>query len=249
MSSTYNTVAMGTQAISSMLSGFSNYYNASRSSKADAASYERQSLLYSQSAGISMAAANAYSGAAKAYINVGKANANQERRKASQIQPYRDLEFSATVKDTQQKVGAGLAGAAANGILLEGREGASIAMWEQDEAAENALAQLYIMQEAENQVWNFMTSANNKEAEGYGQAAQAYGQAASMAADAYASRLRAQFALADADAARKQARRHKRSGFGSVVGGVVGAAAGFVAGGPMGAAAGMQMGSSAGQLF
>lgn len=246
MSSSFDSFSAGTSAVSNILSNVTNSIMASKAGNANASSLFRQSMLYGKQGDMFMKSSRAYSGAAKKMIAVGKANAKQERLKASQVQTYTDAQISETVKEGQQAVGNGKVAFAANGILLEDRSGSSVAMWEQDEAADNAYQQLLVLQNSENTIWNYMMSANQKIAEGYGNAAGMYGQAASMAAQAYSSRLQSQYAYADAESAKKAA---KKSKIGAIVGGagsVVGGVAGFMIGGPVGAAAGASIGSSVG---
>jgi len=247
-SSTSKYTVAGIDAGASILSGITSSLTAARQQDASASSLSRQSLLFDQQSSMYMRSAGAYSGSAKSSIKIGLANAKQERLKAAQIQQFTDAQIEAAIKERRQKVGSGLAGFAAHGILLEGREGAAVANWEQDESADLAVEQMLIVQKNENEAWGYLTAANQRVAEGYTNAASMYGQAAGAAASAYSSALQSKYALADAEAARKAA---KKSRTGAIVTGVLGVTGAVIgsAFGPMGTAAGAELGTSLGQAI
>ena len=245
-SSSSNNFAIGATAGASLLSSLASGFTSARQNSASASSLARQSLLYDQQSSMYMRSAGAYSGAAKSSVAIGKANAKQERLKAAQIQQFTDAQIETSIKERRQKVGSGLAGFAANGILLESRDGAAVANWEQDESADLAVEQMMIIQKNENEAWGYLTAANQRVAEGYMNAASMYGQAAGAAASAYSSSLQSKYALADAEAARKAAKKSKIGGVVSGVLGATGAVIGGVYGGPVGAMAGASLGSSLG---
>lgn len=222
--STFDATSMGFNAVSNMLSSFMGSRVASKTYGANARSLFQQSSLYDAQGAMMMKSANAYSGAAKSFIKAGKANAKQDRLRAGEVQQFTDANVQESVKEARQKVGSGLVTFAANGILLEGREGNAAGMWEQDEAAENSYQQLLIQQNSENQIWELLTSANMKEAEGYGNAAGAYGQAASAAGQAYSSYMQSLYSFNDALAAERAAKKAKRGGIKGLAGSLGGAA-------------------------
>ena len=160
----FETMSMGINAVSSMLSSYMGSRVAANTYNSNASSMFRQSSLYDAQGAMMMRSANAYSGAAKQFVKAGKANAKQDRLRAGEVQQFTDANIQESVKEARQKVGRGLVAFASNGVLLEGREGTAAGMWEQDEAAENSYQQLLIQQNGENQIWELLTSANMKAA-------------------------------------------------------------------------------------
>lgn len=262
-----NTRTMGTTGgwgLSAMATGMtstlSSMYSMRKESSAarkNASSLYRESMLYSQQAGSLMRVANAYSGVARLQIQMGQDNAKHERVRAGKVQFFIDQNQREAVVEAQQAVGEGLATFAASGVMVEGREGAAVAMWEQDETADAAYQQLLVMQKGQDTIWEYLMAANQREAEGYGQAAGTYGQAADVAGNAYSAYLQSYSARKEADYMRKMKRKAKRgmmgSGIGSVVGAVVAVGAvAFTGGASLAAYAtlagtGMSVGSATGQ--
>ncbi len=219
-----------------------------KANKSSAASLRKQMSMFSDLGGMQMRAAGAYSAGARASVETGKANAKNERIRAGQVYQFEQLQLSAARQQRAQKVGQGKAAFAANGILLEDREGAAVAKWEQDEAADFAVEQLAIMESAENQVWGFLMNANQQVAQGYNQAASYSAQAASAAGQDYSSYSQA---IESRNMAREAERAAKKSKFGGVLGGALtigGAAIGGAFGGPIGVAIGGSLGGSLGGM-
>ena len=256
--STFDAVSLGINAVTGMMQQYAGSKIAASASSADARSLFAQSSLFDRQGAMLMRSANVYSGAAKSFVKAGKANAKQDRLRAGEVQQFTDANVQESVKEARQKVASGLVAFASNGVLLEGREGSAAGMWEQDEAAENSYQQLLIQQNSENQIWELLTSANMKEAEGYGNAAGAYGQAASAAGQAYSSYMQGLYSFQAGLEAKRAAEKAKKRGrlgaLGSVVGATVGAVgvglAGFTGGTSLIAAAsiGSSFGGSAAQF-
>lgn len=248
--SSFEATSLGINAVSSMLSSYMGSRVAANTYNSNAGSLFRQSSLYDAQGAMMMRSANAYSGAAKQFVKAGKANAKQDRLRAGEVQQFTDANIQESVKEARQKVASGLVAFASNGVLLEGRAGNAAGMWEQDEAAENSYQQLLIQQNSENQIWELLTSANMKEAEGYGNAAGAYGQAASAAGQAYSSYMSGLYSFQEGLAAKRAAEKAKKRGrmgvLGSIGGAVIGAAgvalAGFTGGASLIAAASLGSG-------
>lgn len=236
-------------AISSGIGGFVtpliNGLAASRANSGTASSLLRESSLYLGQGKMMMASGRAYASSAKSAIKIGKYNARNDRLLAARVDPMEQRQLEEAILERRAKVGLGLTGAAANGILLESRSDAAVAMWEQDEAADLAYEQTLIMQQAEDTVWNLRMSANQKEAEGYGQAAGLYGQAASAAASAWQSFMQASNARQDALEAQRQAKKSKKNGIVQALSSVAGTGFGAIWG-PAGALIGGSVGNAVG---
>ena len=242
--------------LTSTLSSMYSLRQSSKAAKANASSLYRESMLYSRQGDFMLKSANLYSGIAKKMVAMGNANARNERIRAGKVQFFIDASQGEAVKESEQVVGEGLASFAANGVLIEGRDGAAVAMWEQDEAADNAYQQLLIMQKGQDTIWEYMMAANQREAEGWGQAAGAYGQAAEAAGSAYSAYLSSYESHKQADAMARAARKARRGMLGSGIGSALGAvaavgAAAFTGGASLAAyatlaGAGMSVGSSVG---
>lgn len=167
--------------------------------RAQANAYLRMGSIYSSAARAQAGVGSIIMGTAKHAITAGKANAKQERLMASRIQAIEDIELQRINKERRQKIGAGRAAFASNGVLVD--SGAA-ALWEQDEAADAAIEKLMLMQAAEDQAWGHLNNAKNRLVEGYSQAAGiyanaggAYSNAANTASQAASSAIQAMGAL------------------------------------------------------
>ena len=184
----WGSVAAGISGAGGLLGGLLGMYEAKRNGQRAAAAYNRQAGLYEKQGDIYGMSAEAYGRSAATAISVGKANARNLRLSASMLQRYEDLAVEAAAKEARARIGAGRAGYAANGVLVDS---GSAAMWEQDEAADAAIEILDIQQQFEDQGWSYRLQANQAEAAGYGRAAEFAGQAAGAYGQAYGSYLQA----------------------------------------------------------
>lgn len=249
--------ALYSSALGNVASTFSTVSNAITSekqrrsqAKASAGSYRQQSALYSQQAQQYLMAASLSASNAKVNAEIGEMNARNSRYRASFIQIYEDSNFASSRKRRLAKIGAGRAEFAANGILLESRAGSASSIWEQDEEADAAIERINIMQQAEDEAYGYFENARNALVSGYSNAASSAADAASQAANAASSALQAQYAMSNAIAAERAARKRRNGGLiGALVGGVAAvgglALAPFTGGLSMAAAAAVYTGGAA----
>lgn len=231
--------------------------------RANAASYRQQAQLYSLQASNYMAAAKLSAQNARVNAEIGEQNARQTRLRASYIQQYEDFNLQASRKQRRALIGQGKANFAANGILLEAREGAATSIWEADEEADAAIERVNIMQQAEDEAYGYLVNAQHALVSGYSSAASSAADAAAQASNAVSSAMQATQATDNAISAERAARKKNRGGvFGSSIGAVIGSVAAFglaaVTGGASlaetgalvagGASAGAQIGGSIGNL-
>lgn len=174
--------------------------------RAQAQSLLKQSDAYLNAASMQAGNASLIAGTAEHALKLGRANAKAERLLASRIQPIEDIELQRVNKERRQKVGAGRAAFAANGVLVD--SGAA-ARWELDEAMDAAVEKIMVMQAAEDRAFNHLSNAQRRLTEGfsgaantYAQAAGAYGAAAQTAASGFSSALSAMNAYRSASAVR-----------------------------------------------
>jgi len=240
-------IGFATQAINGILGNIAQ----NRANRQGARALREQAGIYDSMAGVQLSQADIqaqgagmYAKQAAAAADLGRGNARNIRLAAAQLDRYEQLHLREAVLNARRRIGQGRAGFAANGVLVDS---GSAAMWEQDETADAALERLDIMQQYEDQSWNYLMQANKAEAEGYAAAAQqmgaaaaAAGQAAGMAGEAYATKLQAASARAQA------ARMKNKKSWGATIGTVVGAVAGSFAGNP---AAGAAIGSQIGGVY
>ena len=219
-------VTQTAQNLTSNLSKFYSYRKQASTEKTNASSFYRQSMLYERQGNNLMQSARSTASIAPKFIEMGKANARNSRIRAGQVQYFIDANQSEVVKEAQQKVGEGLASFAANGVMIESRDGAAVAMWEQDEAADASYQQLIIAQKGQDTIWEYLMEAQQKEAEGYAQAAQAYSRASEIAGGAYTGYLQSYEANRAGDAAAKAARKAKHAGVGVIFDSVLSPAGG-----------------------
>lgn len=216
-----------------------------RANRQGARALRQQAGIYDAQAGLALSGAGDYAKQAGMAADLGRGNARNLRLAAAQLDRYEQYKLREATLEARQRVGHGRVGFAANGVLVDS---GSAAMWEQDEAADAVLEKLDIMQQFEDQSWQYRTQANRAEAEGYAAAAQQMGAAAAAAGQAYAARLQA-------EAARAQAARQKRKrSWGATIGAVLGGAAGALLANPelgawSGAAIGASLGGSGGQVY
>lgn len=175
--------------------GFLKDYAQNKANKATAQGLREQADIYAAMAGSQLKAAKMYGAQAGAAAKMGQFNAKNLRLAAAHLDRYKQLALHEATLEARQRVGAGRAAFAANGVLVDS---GSAAIWEQDEAADAALEQLDIMQQFEDQSWTYRTQANQALAEGYAAAAGHAGAAMGAAGDAYASRLQQAAALSQA---------------------------------------------------
>lgn len=202
-----------------------------------------QAGLYGAMAASQLKAAGMYAAQGKAAAQMGKFNARNLRLAAAHLDRYEQLALHEAVSEARQRVGAGRSAFAANGVLVDS---GSAALWEQDEAADAALEQLDIMQQYEDQSWQYRTQANRALAEGYAAAAGHAGAAAGAAGEAYATRLQQAAILSQAKA---QAKELKKKRWGGTIGSLIGGTLGGIFGGGAGLAAGIEVGGTIGSAF
>lgn len=177
--------------------------------------------IYQQMAGVYGQTGRAYLGAGRSAVRLGKANAKNIRRSWANLDMLEQFALREAATEATQRIGAGRAGFAGNGVLVDS---GSAALWEQDEVADAALEQLDIMQQFENEGYNLRVQAWQAEAEGYsnaagyaGQAAGAFGQGLASMQQAYTASLQS---LAYRQQAREANRRNKHSWINSAVQGL-----------------------------
>lgn len=182
---------------------------------------DAQAGLYGQLAGVYSTSGKAYLGAAGTAGEIGKANAANIRKQAGMLERYKGMRLVEAAKEARQRIGAGRAAFAGNGVLVD--TGAA-ARWEQDEAADAALEQLDIMQQFEDEGWTLLVKANQAEAEGWANAAGYAGQAAGMFGQAAGTMAQSRMASLQASEYMRQARAADRANrhawLGSLISGV-----------------------------
>lgn len=233
-------LSLASTAISAILGNVA----ANRANRQGARALRQQAGIYDAQAGLALSGAGDYAKQAGMAADLGRGNARNLRLAAAQLDRYEQYKLREATLEARQRVGHGRVGFAANGVLADS---GSAAMWEQDEAADAVLERLDIMQQFEDQGWQYRTQANRAEAEGYAAAAQQMGAAAAAAGQAYAARLQA--AAARAQAARLKRRRSWGATIGAVLGGAAGAALIPGVGAWSGAAIGASLGGSGGQVY
>lgn len=201
---------------SSMAGGFLKDYAQNKANKATARGLREQAGIYATMAGSQLKAAKMYGAQAGSAAKMGQYNAKNLRLAAAHLDRYEQLALHEATQEARQRIGAGRAAFAANGVLVDT---GSAALWEQDEAADAALERLDIMQQFEDQSWQYRTQANKALAEGYAAAAGHAGAAMGAAGDAYAARLQQAAAFSQAKQARKKS-------WWNTIGGLIGGAGG-----------------------
>lgn len=171
-----------------------------------------QAALYGKQADMYAAAAGAYAASGRQAEAIGRANAAETMRQSTQLDVQMQYQLQAVNKERRAKIGEGLAAFAANGVLVEGRDGAATAMWERDEMADAAVEKLAIQQSFENEYYNYRIKAKGQIVEGLLAKANYYGQAASASMQSWASKMQRAGAIEDALAARSQAAASRRKG-------------------------------------
>lgn len=195
--------AAGSQAASGIFGVYNGYQQA--------AAYRQQAGLYGNEASILDLQASQYDRQAGQAGAMGRFQAALERTRGAQVLRQADANQAEAVKARQQLVGAGKTAFAANGILLEGREGSATAMWEQDEAADLAYEQALIKQNADNEVFGYLANAKMAEAQGAAQAG-------AYRAQGVASRINAQSALMQGSLARRSGNMAILNGYAGLLG-------------------------------
>ena len=216
---------------------------ANRQNRAQASALREQAGIYDLQSRLGMQGAAMYAEQAAGAAGIGRMNARNLRLAAAQLDQYEQLRLREATLEARQRIGQGRVGFAANGVLVDS---GSAALWEQDEAADAALERLDIMQQFEDQSWQYRTQANKAEAEGYAAAAQQAAGAAQAAGQAYAAALQAESARAQA------ARLRKKKSWGATIGVALGASIGSVLPGVgtlAGATAGAALGGAAGGVY
>ena len=195
--------------------GFFSDYVQNRANRRQGRALREQAGIYGSMAESGLRAAGMYAEQARMAAGLGKANAKNLRLAAAHLDQFEQLALREATLEARRRVGAGRTEFAANGVMVD--SGAA-ARWEQDEAADAALERLDIMQQFEDQSWQYRTQANVALAEGYAAAAQQAGAAMGAAGDAYAARLQQAAALS-------QARQTRKKSWWNTVGAVAGSAA------------------------
>ena len=156
--------------------------------------FARQSEMYREQAGMFAKAAGAYAASGERAEAIGRANAAETMRQSAQLDLLMQYQLQAVDKERRAKIGEGRAAFAANGVLVEGRDGSATAMWERDEMADAAIEKLAIQQSFENEYYNYRIKAKGQIVEGLlakanyqGQAAGAFAQGAGAAGNALAA--------------------------------------------------------------
>jgi hypothetical protein len=175
------------------------------------AQMRQQASLYDIQAGMLDNQAGAYTKQAGMARAMGGYQAGLSVTRAAQAQMQSELNQGEAAADRRQLVGTGKTAFAANGVLLEGREGSATAMWEQDEAASLAWEQGMIKSNADNEVFGHLADAEMSRAQGRMQAA-------SFMAQAGASRLNASSSLMQAQLTRYQAKNAIINGYAGAIG-------------------------------
>jgi len=222
-----------------LLGTFLSEYAQNRANKRQARALKEQAGIYGSMADSSLRAAGMYAGQARMAAGLGRANAKNLRLAAAQLDRYEQFALHEATLEARQRVGVGRTEFAANGVLVDT---GSAALWEQDEAADAALERLDIMQQFEDQSWQYRTQANKALAEGYAAAAGHAGAAMGAAGDAYAARLQQAAALS-------QARKARKKGWWGTIGAAIGGTIGGIFGGGAGAVVGIQTGGAIGSAF
>jgi hypothetical protein len=197
-------------------SGFLRDYQENAANRRNATALRQQAGIYGGMAESQIKAASMYAGQARMAAAFGRSNAKNIRLAAAHLDRFEQLALHHATLEARARVGEGRTAFAANGVLVDS---GSAARWEQDEAADAALEQLDIMQQFEDQGWQYRTQANKALAEGYAAAAGHAGAAMGAAGEAYASRLQQSAALSQANSLRK---KHWYNTIGGIFGGLGG---------------------------
>lgn len=205
-------IAAGIGIAAPIAQGFLSDYAQNRANKASASALKQQAGIYGAQAEASLRTAAMYAKQAGMNVALGKGNARNLRLAAANLDPYEQYALRNARVEARRRVGEGRTQFAANGVMVD--TGAA-ALWEQDEAADAALERLDIMQQFEDQSWEYRTQANKALAEGYAAAAANAGAAMGAAGDAYAARLQQSAALA-------QAKQKKKKSWYNTIGAVIG---------------------------
>lgn len=164
-----------------------------------------QAALYGQQAGMFAKAAGAYGASGDKAEAIGRANAAETMRQSTQLDLAMQYQLQAVNKERRAKIGEGKAAFAANGVLVEGRQGSATAMWEQDEMADAAVEKLAIQQSFENEYYNYRVKAKGQIVEGLLAKANYYGQGAGAAMQGVTAAMQGRGAIDEAYSMRQQA--------------------------------------------
>ena len=130
----------------------------------------------------------------------------QENYRAKQSQTEAEQVTQKAAEARRQLVGQGKTMFAANGVMLEARQGAATAMWEQDEAADLAFEMDTIKQNSENETFGYVWNGYSEHLQGLFDAQAQSIQASGAAMNAASSRAEAGISLINADSALLQGR-------------------------------------------
>lgn len=168
--------------------------------------YLMQSAMQAQQAAALMGQSGALMRQADAYVmqsgiaaKTGELLQANEMRRASQAQREAEEQSRRAAEMRRQLIGEGKVKFAANGVLLEGRPQAAVAMWEQDEAADLAYELSGIKRQVDNEVWGYVFNGSQQRMQGLFDA-----QALKLQGDA--TRIEAGTAQANAAASLAQSR-------------------------------------------
>lgn len=239
MTTTSNLTYGAMYGASALLNGVMSSISQRKQNKANADTYDAQADALNTQGQNLYESAEMSAMQAELAINLGKDNSAAIIRASGQIDPQKQILLRKTNEKARAKIGSGKTAYAAAGILLEGRADAAVAKWEQDEEANAVLEKMNIINQAENNLSNYLTEADNARKQGYSAAVNYYGQASVVAAEATS-------AMEEAARLRALAKElRERSTSGGILGGILQAACtigGAVLGGPIGAAIGSSIG-------
>lgn len=215
--------------------------NAMMTAQLQAQQYRMMSAMQMQQAGAFGAQSAALMRQSAAFMDqaaitakTGEILQSNQLVRAAQAQEEAEHQTRRTAEIRRQLVGTAKVQFAANGVLLESRPQSSVAMWEQDEAADLAYEMHGIKKQVDNEVWGYVTQGSQDRLQSLFNAASLGLQAqssqieagtaginaASAAAQARISSVNAQTAILSGQAARDQANAAAQASFWNFLGNV-----------------------------
>jgi len=183
---------------------YMNYRNTADAMAQQNAMATQQAMLmqqqYAMQASLQSQQAAAYSAQAGIAARTGQILQANEMHKAAQAQREGEKKSKTAAERRRLLVGSGKVKFAANGVLLESRPQASVAMWEQDEAADLAFELSGIKQQVDNEVFGYIWNGYNARLQGLFDAQALEMQAGAANANAANSLLQGELAVTSAQA-------------------------------------------------
>lgn len=189
--------------------------------------YEMQSaILAAQARGYGQQAAM-YDAQAATVARTGRIQRAFSNYRAVQAETEGEQKSRVAAEERRQFVGTALTTFAANGVLLEARQGAAVAMWEQDEADDLGFELRQIRTNTENEVFGHVWNGYTQEIQGLydAQALSLQALGSRMAAknamgESYLAKVGGQNALLQGRVAQNQAKADRNAALWNMIGGL-----------------------------